>query len=50
MSLWESRAAIEGFAGEDIGKAVFYPEDDRYLVGRELTVEHYDVGEGGAPD
>jgi heme-degrading monooxygenase HmoA len=43
MSLWESRAAIEGFAGEDIEKAVFYPEDDRFLIERDLTVVHYEV-------
>jgi hypothetical protein len=28
---------------EDIEKAVFYPEDDRYLVEREHTVKHYEV-------
>jgi heme-degrading monooxygenase HmoA len=43
MSLWDSRETIEGFAGEDIEKAVFYPEDDRFLVERDLRVTHYDV-------
>jgi heme-degrading monooxygenase HmoA len=43
LSFWESRASIVGFAGEDVDKAVFYPEDDRYLVHREPTVEHYEV-------
>jgi heme-degrading monooxygenase HmoA len=43
LSFWESRHAIEGFAGEDIDKAVFYPEDDRYLIDRDLTVRHYDI-------
>ncbi len=43
MSLWESLAAIEGFAGQDIDKAVFYPEDDQYLIERDLTVRHYEV-------
>jgi heme-degrading monooxygenase HmoA len=43
LSFWESRAAIRGFAGDDIDRAVFYPEDDRFLVDRELTVEHYDL-------
>jgi hypothetical protein len=28
VSFRESRAAIEGFAGPDIDKAVFYPEDE----------------------
>jgi heme-degrading monooxygenase HmoA len=43
FSLWESRDAIRGFAGDDISRAVFYPEDDRFLVERELTVDHYVV-------
>jgi heme-degrading monooxygenase HmoA len=43
MSKWESLAAIEGFAGEDIQRAVFYPEDDAYLVERDLSVSHYSV-------
>jgi heme-degrading monooxygenase HmoA len=42
MSLWESLDVIRAFAGDDIERAVFYPEDDRYLVERELTVSHYD--------
>ena len=47
LSFWESREVIRGFAGEDISRAVFYPEDDRYLVGREDTVTHYEVSAGG---
>ena len=43
VSLWESRSAIEAFAGQDIEQAVFCPEDDRYLIDRDLTVRHYDV-------
>jgi heme-degrading monooxygenase HmoA len=43
ISLWESRSAIERFAGQDISRAVFYPEDDRYLIERDLTVHHYEV-------
>jgi heme-degrading monooxygenase HmoA len=43
VSLWESRPAIEAFAGQDIEQAVFYPEDDRYLIDRDLTVRHYEV-------
>jgi heme-degrading monooxygenase HmoA len=44
LSLWESRSAIEGFAGQDIDKAVFYPQDDQFLIDRDLTVRHYEVG------
>jgi heme-degrading monooxygenase HmoA len=43
VSLWESRDAIEGFAGQDIDQAVFYPEDDDFLIDRDLTVKHYEV-------
>ncbi|WP_240036850.1 hypothetical protein [Orlajensenia leifsoniae] len=43
LSLWRSRDDIVAFAGEDIAAAVFYPEDDRYLIGRDTTVEHFDV-------
>ncbi len=43
LSLWESMDAVRAFAGDDPGRAVFYPDDDRFLVERELTVEHYDA-------
>jgi len=45
VSWWSSRADIEGFAGQDISAAVFYPEDDDYLIGRETTVAHYEVAQ-----
>jgi heme-degrading monooxygenase HmoA len=45
LSFWDSREAVQGFAGQDIGKAVFYPEDDRFLVDRDLTVHHYEVAD-----
>jgi len=41
VSRWESLEAIKGFAGEDIHRAVYYPEDDEYLVERDATVRHY---------
>jgi hypothetical protein len=43
MSLWESEAAIRGFAGDEIGHAVFYPEDERFLVERDDHVDHFEV-------
>ena len=43
ISFWESLDAIRGFAGDDIERAVFYPEDDRYLVDRDDTANHYVV-------
>lgn len=46
MSRWESRAAIVGFAGDDIERAVFYPEDEAYLIERDETVRHYVLERG----
>jgi heme-degrading monooxygenase HmoA len=47
LSFWASRDAIRGFAGDDIERAVYYPEDERYLVDREMTVTHFEVvGQG----
>ncbi|HEY7429319.1 MAG TPA: hypothetical protein VH641_01160 [Streptosporangiaceae bacterium] len=43
VSFWESRAAIEAFAGQDIDTAVFYPDDEQFLIERDLTVKHYEV-------
>jgi heme-degrading monooxygenase HmoA len=43
VSWWESAEDIRGFAGDDIDQAVFYPEDDSYLIDRETTVTHYQV-------
>ena len=43
ITLWDSLDALRGFAGTDLERAVFYPEDDRYLVEREDRVAHFDV-------
>ncbi|MDP9341391.1 MAG: antibiotic biosynthesis monooxygenase [Actinomycetota bacterium] len=43
LSFWESEEAVRGFAGDEIDRAVFYPEDDRYLIERDETVAHYHV-------
>lgn len=43
LTLWDSEEAIRRFAGDDIDRAVFYPEDDRYLVARDEKVRHYQV-------
>jgi heme-degrading monooxygenase HmoA len=41
VSWWESLDVIRAFAGDDIDRAVFYPEDDEYLIDREVTVHHH---------
>jgi heme-degrading monooxygenase HmoA len=49
LSFWDSREAIQGFAGDDIEKSVLYPEDERYLIEREPTVKHYEVVDSVEP-
>jgi heme-degrading monooxygenase HmoA len=49
VSLWDSREAIQQFAGEDIEKAVFYPEDERFLIQKDDRVSHYEVVHDTAP-
>ena len=44
FTLWQSFDAIRAFAGDDYERAVFYPEDDRFLVERDLHALHYEVG------
>ena len=41
--LFDSIDDVRAFAGDDLEAAVFFPEDDRYLVERELAVRHYEV-------
>lgn len=43
ISHWDSLEAVKGFAGDEIGKAVFYPDDDQFLIDRDLTVSHFEV-------
>jgi heme-degrading monooxygenase HmoA len=49
LSLWESEDAIRAFAGDDIEAAVLYPEDERYLIGGDSIVEHYQVVDHTGP-
>ena len=49
FTLWESMDAVKAFAGEDPGAAVFYPEDDRFLVERDEFVSHYEVARHVTP-
>jgi heme-degrading monooxygenase HmoA len=49
LSFWESVDAIRTFAGDDIEAAVLYPEDERYLIGGESTITHYEVADQAVP-
>jgi len=46
LSFWDSLDAVRAFAGDDVERAVFYPEDDRFLVERETRVLHYEIVSG----
>jgi heme-degrading monooxygenase HmoA len=50
FTLWESLDAVKRFAGDDHETAVFYPEDDRFLVERDLRSTHYEVAARAEPD
>jgi heme-degrading monooxygenase HmoA len=45
VSFWDAYDAIRRFAGEDPSRAVYYPEDDGFLLEKEPTVTHYEVFE-----
>jgi heme-degrading monooxygenase HmoA len=47
LTFWDSLDAVKAFAGDDIGRAVFYPDDDRFLVERETIATHYEAVGGG---
>lgn len=41
--LFESMENVKEFAGDDLEAAVFFEEDERYLVEREMHVAHYEA-------
>lgn len=43
ITLWDSLDSIKAFAGEDVEKARYYPEDTAFLLELEPTVSHYEV-------
>jgi heme-degrading monooxygenase HmoA len=43
LSLWLDMDSVRAFAGDDPSRAVYYPEDDRFLIERGPIVEHYEV-------
>jgi heme-degrading monooxygenase HmoA len=45
LTLWESVDAVRRFAGDDPGRARFYPGDDALLAEKDLHADHWDVVE-----
>jgi hypothetical protein len=45
LATWVPRCGrqISATTGRNIDVAVFYPEDDAYLIDRQTTVMHYEV-------
>ena len=43
VTFWESYDAIRQFAGPDLQRARYYPEDNDYLLELEPNVTHYEV-------
>ena len=49
FTLWDSLDSVKAFAGQDYETAVFYPEDDRFLIERDQSSTHYFVHTHIAP-
>jgi hypothetical protein len=43
LSLWDSRDAIRAFAGDDIARARYYPEDPEFLLEMPERLRHYEL-------
>jgi heme-degrading monooxygenase HmoA len=43
LTFWDSLDAIRAFAGDDLEKAKYYPEDADFLLEYEPRVVHYEV-------
>jgi antibiotic biosynthesis monooxygenase (ABM) superfamily enzyme len=41
--LFDSLADVKAFAGDELDAAVFFPDDDRYLIERDLEVRHFEA-------
>ncbi|MBN9090574.1 MAG: antibiotic biosynthesis monooxygenase [Reyranella sp.] len=46
LTLWESRAAIEAFAGQDIGRAHVESQARAMLTSFDESADHYEVAYG----
>jgi hypothetical protein len=43
LSWWSRVEAIRAFAGDDFGRARYFPQDDRFLLSRPEHVLHYEA-------
>ncbi len=49
LSLWDSLDAVRAFAGDRPERAVYFAEDDKFLLDMEPLVRLYEVAEEIAP-
>ena len=42
-SFWDSMDSIRGFAGQDVHRARYYPEDREMLLALPPDIDHFDV-------
>jgi heme-degrading monooxygenase HmoA len=50
VTRWVDEAAIRAFAGDDILRAKYYPEDRDFLLELEARVEHFEIVGGAAAE
>jgi heme-degrading monooxygenase HmoA len=43
ISLWDTLDSIKAFAGPEFERAVYYPEDEKFLLKLDPLVSHYEV-------
>ncbi len=43
LSFWDDLQSIRAFAGDDVTRARYYPEDEHFLLDFPERVEHFDV-------
>ena len=49
ITFWKSADDVRRFSGPDMSRAVFYPDDERYLTDYDDFTNHYDVVELDLP-
>jgi len=47
LSWWTDLQAVKAFAGTEIGRARYFPQDDRFLLSRPEHVHHYEATVSG---
>ena len=46
LTFWTDEEVVRAFAGDDVLRAKYYPEDDDFLLEKEPEVRHFDALEG----